>query len=115
MCYAQLLACELQWLHSSTEAGQSKGIQLCLLLPWPGLQGNFAARTNTCLMGEQFSAAVKGHEGFAFVDEGKPGKPKTGWVATQPGSWLEFEVNTKQVGQLWAAGTGWAGSGAWAM
>lgn len=68
-----------------------------MLLPWPGLQGNFAARTNTCLMGEQFSAAVKGHEGFAFVDEGKPGKPKTGWVATQPGSWLEFDVNTKEV------------------
>ncbi|PRW59533.1 hypothetical protein C2E21_1609 [Chlorella sorokiniana] len=65
------------------------------LLP-PLYKGNFAAKTNTCLMGDQFSAVVKRHKGFAFVDEGKPGKPKTGWVATQPGSWLEFDVNTKE-------------------
>ena len=28
------------------------------------------------------------------MDEGKPGQHKLGFVAQQPGAWLEFEINT---------------------
>jgi hypothetical protein len=37
---------------------------------------------------------VASHEGFKFVNEGKAGKPKWGYVSTTPGSKLRIHINT---------------------
>lgn len=45
-------------------------------------------------MNEDFRALVKHGKGFAWVDEGKGGFPKVGYVATKPGAWLTFSLDT---------------------
>jgi hypothetical protein len=42
-------------------------------------------------------------EGFDFIDEGRPGKPKRGFVALQPGAWLSIKLNTVRTADRKAA------------
>ncbi|KAL4856571.1 Acetylglutamate kinase [Chlorella vulgaris] len=67
--------------------------QIC----FPHFQGNYPAKSNACLMGSQFKPLAVTTEGFAWIDEGTADKPKQGWVATTPGSVLEFDVVTDVV------------------
>ncbi|KAL4856603.1 hypothetical protein ACK3TF_003052 [Chlorella vulgaris] len=60
----------------------------------PMYRGNYPAKSNACLMGSQFKPLAVTTEGFAWINEGTADKPKQGWVATAPGSVLEFDVAT---------------------
>ena len=48
--------------------------------------GNEAPRSSMCLTQDAMLPYVlPPHEGWEYVDEGKEGKPKKGFVATKPG------------------------------
>ena len=69
-------------------------------LPHPMYDDNYPPTHNMCMMGGEFQAAVVqgASTGFEWVNEGSTEKPKWGWVATTPGSALQFELDTRMGG-----------------
>ena len=52
----------------------------------PGPTGNEAPQKALCLSQDSLRpAVVLPHNGWEFVDEGRPGKPKRGYVSSKPG------------------------------
>lgn len=49
-----------------------------------------------CTYGEGFKPLVdeSASSGWEFLDEGKPGAPKWGYISKQPGSTLKIRVNS---------------------
>lgn len=48
------------------------------------------------MYGEAFRSHVAGASGWAWLDEGKPGKRKWGYISTTPGSVLTIKVRGTQ-------------------
>lgn len=65
-----------------------------------------------CTYGEGFKPLVDaaGSKGWEFINEGKPGAPKWGYISTQPGSTLKIRVNSLRGQQDGSSSSG--GSGA---
>ena len=62
--------------------------------PPPRPPGNHHPSSSLCLHDELFKTVVIEHGGWDFIDEGRPDKPKRGFVSTQPGSKLRIQINT---------------------
>lgn len=67
-------------------------------LPEPMYPGNVPPSSTMCVAGEPFRSLVVAAEGFTWVNEGTPLKPKPGFVATSPGSTLRIRVDTDRGG-----------------
>ncbi|KAG2431193.1 hypothetical protein HXX76_009721 [Chlamydomonas incerta] len=63
-------------------------------LPPPMYEGNDPPDAPMCVLYDNFKALALSATGFEYRDEGKPGKPKPGFIATTPGSRLLVRVNT---------------------
>ncbi|KDD72590.1 hypothetical protein H632_c3152p0, partial [Helicosporidium sp. ATCC 50920] len=63
-------------------------------LPEPMFKNNYESATDTCVVGSGFKAHVTQHDGFEWVDEGKHGQSKLGFVATAPGASLTLRLST---------------------
>ncbi|KXZ51888.1 hypothetical protein GPECTOR_11g322 [Gonium pectorale] len=63
-------------------------------LPPPMYPGNEPPGSPMCRAGEGVRSMVTLAEGFDFISEGSPAKPKPGYVAHEPGSRLQLAVNT---------------------
>ncbi|KXZ51884.1 hypothetical protein GPECTOR_11g319 [Gonium pectorale] len=63
-------------------------------LPPPMYPGNFPPTSPMCLVGEPFKSLVVMAEGFEYINEGTPTKPKFGYVALRPGSRLQLRLDT---------------------
>jgi hypothetical protein len=63
---------------------------------YPVCAGNWEARNLMCTYGEAFKplAVESASSGWEFLDEGKPGAPKWGYISKQPGSTLKIRVNS---------------------
>jgi hypothetical protein len=48
-----------------------------------------------CLKPDKFKETVVAADGFEWVDEGKPGNPKWGYVSTRPHDSLTFQARSK--------------------
>lgn len=71
-----------------------------LAVPPPMLPDNWESPTDSCLIGNNFVAAVTEHSGFEWVNEDpKHTRPKWGWVAKAVGSRLGITINTTAAGQ----------------
>lgn len=69
--------------------------------------------SSVCATDEQLHAAAVAAQGFEWVDEGKHGTHKWGYVATQPGSTLDLQLSTQiSSSNQSSAGTPAAGAGA---
>ncbi|GIM03448.1 hypothetical protein Vretimale_8227 [Volvox reticuliferus] len=71
-------------------------------LPDPMYPNNRPPDTPMCIMYDTFKPMMVESQGWDFLDEGTPGKPKVGFVATTPGSRMVIRLNTdrSQTGQL---------------
>ncbi len=78
----------------------------------PLFEGNEALPGGVCALGEDFRRAVaEPHQGWEWVDDGRPGSPKLGFSTTQAGAPLVIRLD---VGSVWcreAASTVAASSG----
>eukprot|EP00775_Hariotina_reticulata_P008835 gene8835-9014_t len=65
-------------------------------LPPPMHQGNWEAKNLMCTYGEAFKLlADSAHSsGWDFINEGRPGAPKWGYISDTPGSRLKIVVNS---------------------
>lgn len=63
---------------------------------WEPAAGNWEARNLMCTYGKGFRPLVDAaaSSGWDFVNEGKPGAPKLGYISRQPGSVLKIRVNS---------------------
>ncbi len=57
-----------------------------------------------CMSGESLKSLVVHSQGWEWRDEGRPGKPKVGYVATSPGAVLRLRVDTDRSGDTSGAG-----------
>lgn len=69
---------------------------LCLCVSVCECAGNWEAKNLMCTYGEGFKPLVDSaaSSGWEFINEGKPGAPKFGFISTQPGSVLKIKVNS---------------------
>eukprot|EP00879_Flechtneria_rotunda_P016086 GHRR01016827.1.p1 GENE.GHRR01016827.1~~GHRR01016827.1.p1 ORF type:complete len:534 (+),score=145.77 GHRR01016827.1:354-1955(+) len=65
-------------------------------LPQPMFAGNWQAKNLMCTYGEAFKplADVNNSKGWDFINEGKLGSPKWGYISRTPGSTLKIVVNS---------------------
>jgi hypothetical protein len=56
---------------------------------WCLSQNNWPSKSDVCIMNEDFMAIAVENQGWEWRDEGKPGRPKLGYVATQPGAQVQ--------------------------
>jgi hypothetical protein len=73
--------------------------------------GNWEARNLMCTYGEGFRPLVDAaaSSGWDFINEGKPGAPKWGYISRQPGSVLKIRVDSMR-SQDGTGGDGSSGS-----
>ncbi|GIL55253.1 hypothetical protein Vafri_10837 [Volvox africanus] len=71
-------------------------------LPEPMYPDNKAPDAPMCIMYDAFKPMVIEARGWEYLDEGIPGKPKVGFIATTPGSRLVMRINTdrSRTGQI---------------
>ncbi|MEW5300373.1 MAG: hypothetical protein WDW36_003309 [Sanguina aurantia] len=67
-------------------------------MPDPMMAGNEVPTTPLCFATDLFTPLVVSSHGFLYTDEGSPGNPKKGYVATAVGAELRFNVSTSRDG-----------------
>ena len=60
----------------------------------PMWAGNYERNGTLCFIDEELGRIVAGKAGFEWRVEGRPEKPKPGFVGLRPGDWIEFAVRT---------------------
>eukprot|EP00878_Enallax_costatus_P012728 GHUV01013292.1.p1 GENE.GHUV01013292.1~~GHUV01013292.1.p1 ORF type:complete len:358 (+),score=39.39 GHUV01013292.1:2608-3681(+) len=68
-------------------------------LPKPMFPDNYEGKNRMCVYGEAFRGVVASAPGWRFIDEGKPGKRKWGFVTDVPGSVLTIKLDTRRSSQ----------------
>ena len=60
----------------------------------PMWAGNYERNGTLCFIDKELGRIVAGKAGFDWRVEGRPEKPKPGFVGLRPGDWIEFAVRT---------------------